>query len=242
MSKCIAIIPARFQSTRFPGKPLADIKGKPMIQHVYEKALLCKEIEDAIVATDDNRIAQVVQNFGGKVEMTSSSHQTGTDRIAEVLKKVKADIVLNIQGDEPTIHPNTLSQCVLALKNAPQADIATLKYLITKKEDVENPNIVKVVCDKNNFALYFSRHPIPYNRNNLQINYFKHIGIYAYRQDFLLKFSSLPQTIAEKCESLEQLRALENGYRIIVDLTEDHPIGIDTPEDLKKLLEGNITI
>ncbi len=242
MPKCIAVIPARFQSTRFPGKPLAIIQGKPMIQWVYEKALQCNEIEEAIVATDDSRIADVVVAFGGKVEMTSANHQTGTDRIAEVVKRNKADIILNIQGDEPTIQPNTLAQCVRALKNAPKADIATLKYLLTKEEDIKNPNIVKVVCDKNNLALYFSRYPIPYNRNNIPVSYYKHIGIYAYRYDFLLKFSDLPQTTAEKCESLEQLRALENGYRIVVEQTEDHPIGIDTPEDLETLLKGNITL
>lgn len=241
--KAIAIIPARYASTRFPGKPLVDIKGKPMIQHVYDKAISSGIFEEVIVATDDERIKKVVLDFGGKVAMTNPEHQSGTDRCGEVLLSLNQeyDVVINIQGDEPFIHIDQLNQLVNLFSN-PSTQIGTLKKKLTKIEDVHNPNVVKVVSADDKRALYFSRNPIPFARGKGlsdwldSHNYFKHLGIYGYRSEVLKELIKLPTSSLEVCESLEQLRWLQNGYSIFIDETEHESIGIDTPEDLKRIL------
>lgn len=238
----IGIIPARFASTRFPGKPLIDIMGKPMIQHVYEQSE--KAFQNVYVATDDEQIEQKVIRFGGKVVMTSTEHQSGTDRLAEALEKIESiekkqyDIVVNIQGDEPFISPDQLSLLLHAF-NDPQAQIATLIRKARFHEEILNPNIPKVVLDTNKRAIYFSRSPIPYLRNCEEsewvkkFDYFLHIGLYAYKSDVLRKITKLPQSLLEKAESLEQLRWLENNYVIKTMLTDKENIAVDTPDDLE---------
>jgi 3-deoxy-manno-octulosonate cytidylyltransferase (CMP-KDO synthetase) len=244
--KFLGVIPARYASTRFPGKPLADINGKPMIQKVYEQAL--QALEHVYVATDDKRIEDAVKSFGGKVIMTSTNHQSGTDRIAEAANiiteklKLNFDVVINIQGDEPFIQPeqiNSLKSCF----NNPSTEIATLIKKITNTDEIFDPNKVKVVTAKDNRALYFSRSPIPFVRGENQEewlnknSFFKHIGMYAYRFDSLMKVTKLEQSELELSESLEQLRWLENGYWIQTEITEHESIGIDTPEDLMRVKE-----
>lgn len=241
----VCIIPARFASTRFPGKPLALLKDKPIIQHVYERAKLSKLIEDVFVATDDDRILTAVEKFGGKAIMTSSKHPSGTDRIAEAVDKLVKDgykltkdsIIINLQGDEPLIKVEMIDQLVTIMQKG--FFIGTLAKKIDNDEEFYNPNIVKVVFDNEGFALYFSRSPIPFNRekyisgrSSADFRY-KHIGIYGYRNEILEKFVKLPQSTLEKIESLEQLRALENGIKIKVAITEYDSFGIDTPEDLE---------
>lgn len=244
--KFLGVIPARYASTRFPGKPLADINGKPMIQKVYEQVL--QALEHVYVATDDKRIEEVVKSFGGKVIMTSPNHQSGTDRIAEAAKlinlnlKFDFDVVINIQGDEPFIQPeqiNSLKSCF----NNPSTEIATLIKKITNSDEIFDPNKVKVVTAKDARALYFSRSPIPFVRGENRAEwlnnneFFKHIGMYAYRFDSLMKITQLEQSNLELSESLEQLRWLENGYWIQTEITEHESVGIDTPEDLKRVRE-----
>lgn len=241
MPQIIGIIPARFASTRFPGKPLADIGGKPMIQRVYEQCLKSSHLDQVVVATDDSRIAATVKQFGGEVSMTRPDHQSGTDRIAEVAQTMAEDtIILNIQGDEPFIDPNTIDQlAALMLQNA--APIATAAIALTDPSAIFDPNVVKVVFTNNFSALYFSRSPIPYQRNldkddwPKKGRFYKHIGIYAFRQKALQILSKAPQETLEKQESLEQLRWLALGYKIKVLLTQQESIGIDTPEDLEKI-------
>ena len=244
MATFAGIIPARFASTRFPGKPLVMIDGITMIQRVYLQA--SKVLEHVCVATDDSRIKEEVLRFGGNVVMTSVNHQSGTDRCAEamiVLQKqvnTKIDVGVNIQGDEPFIQPAQL-ESLMNCFDYPETQIATLAKPINANEEIFNPNFVKVVIGKDNRALYFSRSPIPYFRNkDKQIweqhhTYFKHLGIYAYRVQVLEELTRLPQSVLELAESLEQLRWLENGYRIMVEKTEFESIAIDTPEDLEKL-------
>jgi len=236
--KVIAVIPARYDSVRFPGKPLAKLFGTPIIQHVYKKVKETKLFDDVIVATDDKRIFDKVTEFGGKVMLTSKKHQSGTDRVAEICVKIECDIVVNVQGDEPFISKKPLEELVKAFKNE-EVEVASLMHKITS--EIDNPNYVKVVCDVNNFALYFSRSVIPFNRESKsQIpnpEYFKHIGVYAFRKEALKKFVDLPQSNLEKIEKLEQLRLLENGYKIKMVETEYTGIGIDTPEDLRKAEE-----
>jgi 3-deoxy-manno-octulosonate cytidylyltransferase (CMP-KDO synthetase) len=229
----LGVIPARYASTRFPGKPLVDIQGKPMIQRVYENVINCNIFTEVVVATDDIRIEKVVKGFGAKVVLTSTEHQSGTDRCGEVIKNLhnKFDIVVNIQGDEPMVNPLQLKELIDIFKN-PQAQIATLKSLIKNDEDITNPNVVKVVTSLGGKALYFSRSTIPFNRNNSTVSYFKHIGLYAYTMDALKKIIQLPIGNLEKIESLEQLRWLENGYNVYVAESNFNNIGIDTPEDL----------
>lgn len=229
------VIPARFAATRLPGKPLRVIAGKTMIQHVYEKAIGVKEADFAIVATDHQGIYDTVKNFGGQAIMTSPHHQTGTDRIAEVAKQIKCDIIVNVQGDEPLIKPETIALCAKPLLQDSKEVMSTLKHKLFNKNDIQNPNFVKVIADKNDYAIYFSRYAIPFARNEIGFQYYKHIGIYAYRKEFLLHYAQMPQTPLEKTESLEQLRAIENGYRIKILETEDIPVGIDTEEDLIKV-------
>lgn len=242
MSKIAIIIPARYASTRFPGKALADIDGKPMIQHVYSRCELVKDIDNVIVATDDTRVKEAVEAFGGKVVMTSLDHKSGTDRIAEVAKDLDVDIIVNVQGDEPLIEPKAIEQAIKPFYEDESVMISTLMTKINNEEEYNNPNVVKVVTDKDGFALYFSRSLIPFPRNKGQNSVYKHIGLYAYRKDFLIHLSEMEQTSLEKAESLEQLRVLENGYKIKVVETNYDTIGVDTPEDLitiKQIINTN---
>lgn len=231
----IGIIPARYASTRFPGKPLVLVNGKPMIQRVYEQATQATMLSEVIVATDDDRIADCVNKFGGKVVMTSPEHQSGTDRCAEVVAKLEnpAEVVINIQGDEPYIQPQQIDDLAKCFEN-PQTQIATLVKKLEDEEEIQKPNVVKVTRDINGFALYFSRSVIPYPRNQANV-YFKHIGIYAYRLGVLMQISTLPPSSLELAEGLEQLRWLENGYRINTVVTEVESMAVDTPEDLEKI-------
>lgn len=242
--KFIGIIPARFASTRFPGKPLADILGKPMIQRVCEQA--AKAFESVWVATDDNRIYDAVKEFGANAVMTATSHASGTDRLAEAIEKIidaentSFDVIVNIQGDEPFIQPEQLEQLKSCFTNT-DTQIATLVKLISNPDDITNPNIPKVVISTHNEALFFSRSPIPYIRGvdqNLwakKHNFYKHVGIYAYKYEILKQITALKQSPLEKAESLEQLRWLENNYRIRVAITNFETIAIDTPQDLEKI-------
>lgn len=232
----IAIIPARYASTRFPGKPLADICGKSMIQHVYERTMQAESVSRVIVATDDERIRVAVDGFGGEVAMTRDDHPSGTDRLAEVAATLDADIVVNVQGDEPMIDPVMIDQAVQPLLNDSSIVMGTLKSRIENDDDYSNPNVVKVVSDNSGFALYFSRASIPHLRDEADVKLFKHVGLYVYRRDFLLKYPQLPETSLERAEKLEQLRALEHGYRIYVAETDRQSIGVDVPEDLQKVI------
>ncbi|GAB6137338.1 3-deoxy-manno-octulosonate cytidylyltransferase [Halanaerobaculum tunisiense] len=235
--KVVAIIPARYASTRLPGKPLKEIAGQPMIQHVYERTNQANHLDQVIVATDDQRIYNQVADFGGQVRMTSSEHQTGTDRLAEVAQDLEAEIIVNVQGDEPLIRPEMIDQAVQPLVADKTLQMSTLKQLITDQAELKNPNLVKVVTDKNDFALYFSRAPIPYPGQEVKVDYYKHIGLYVYRRNFLLDYANLEPTPLEQQESLEQLRALENGYQIKVVETEHKLVGVDTPQDLEQVRE-----
>ncbi|MBF0592241.1 MAG: 3-deoxy-manno-octulosonate cytidylyltransferase [Nitrospirae bacterium] len=234
MNKAVAIIPARYGSSRFPGKPLALIHGRPMIQHVYEAASRAVSLNGVIVATDDVRIREVVEGFGGEAMMTARTHSSGTDRIAEVAQGLDADIVVNIQGDEPMLRAEMIDQCVALLADE-RASMATLKKLITNKDEIPDTNVVKVVTDAEGFALYFSRAPIPFCRDTVESLYYKHIGIYIYRREALLALREMPQCMAEMAESLEQLRALHYGYRIKVLETTVQTHAVDTPEDIRKV-------
>lgn len=233
--KILAIIPARYASTRFPGKPLVEINGKSMISLVYEQAKQVNAFSKIIIATDDERIFQHVKDFGGDAMITSADHQSGTDRCGEVIIELNEefDIVINIQGDEPFIQPAQL-ELLLTAFNDPTTEIATLAKQISTPEEIENPNLVKVVFSLDHNALYFSRSAIPYPRNRYE-NYFKHIGIYAYRSEILKQIIRLSPTPLEIAESLEQLRWLENGYKIRIVETEIETTAIDTREDLDKL-------
>ena len=237
--KFIAIIPARYASTRFPGKPLAVLGGKTVIQRVYEQ--VSKVLSEAYVATDDERIFTAVEAFGGKAIMTRTDHKSGTDRIQEAIGKIgsDADIIINVQGDEPFIQPSQI-ETLMHLFNNPETQIGTLGKPFESIEAVENPNSPKIVTDVRGFALYFSRSIIPFIRGKEHQEWFgqypflKHLGIYAYRREVLAEVTQLPQSSLEKAESLEQLRWLQNGYRIRVGLTDVETVGIDTPEDLQK--------
>lgn len=232
----VTIIPARYASTRLPGKPLLDIAGKPMIQHVVERVRQAKRIDRIIVATDDERIAAAVRSFGGEARLTAGDHPTGTDRLAEVaLTLPEADLIVNVQGDEPLIPPRAIDALAAAFTDQPELQMATLITPLTD-EEADNPAVVKVAASLDGHALYFSRSLIPYPRNRgPQTRYFKHIGVYAYRRDFLLHFARLTPTPLEQTESLEQLRALEHGYRIRLIETPFHSVGVDTPEDLQRV-------
>jgi 3-deoxy-manno-octulosonate cytidylyltransferase (CMP-KDO synthetase) len=231
----VCVIPARYSSTRLPGKPLADIAGKPMIQHVYERAILAKYPQRVIVATDHPLVYETVEQFGGEVMLTSADHPTGTDRLAEVAKQCpEVDLIINVQGDEPMIEPQVIDQLAEVFENNPDLHMATLMTQMDKSE-YHVPSAVKVITDLQGYALYFSRSLIPFPRVETSVPVFKHIGIYAYRRDFLLKYAKLAPTPLEKTESLEQLRALEHGYRIKVLETNFKSIGVDTIEDLEKV-------
>ncbi|MGA5688498.1 3-deoxy-manno-octulosonate cytidylyltransferase [Cytobacillus pseudoceanisediminis] len=232
--KVISIIPARYSSTRFPAKPLANICGKPMVQHVYERVAKSAKIDEVIVATDHEEIYSKVESFKGKAIMTSVSHNTGTDRVAEAAMKLDGDIILNVQGDEPLIQPELITLLAEEAMRNP-GSVITAKTLILDKQDIDNPNVVKVVTDLNNNALYFSRSPIPYNRSGTELNFYKHLGIYCYPNYLLNKFINLPVSLYEKHEMLEQLRLLENGINIKVVETNYNSIGVDTKEDIVKV-------
>ena len=244
----IAVIPARYGSTRFPGKSLVQIKDKPMIQWVYERTKQSHLIDRVVVATDDDRIMNAVAAFGGEAIMTSSLHQTGTDRIAEVARKMDCQIVVNVQGDEPLIHPEMIDQAIQPLLDNTAIPMGTLCKRIERRDEAVDPNVVKVVFDKDHIALYFSRAPIPWDRDKwagkrsfgemtYEHDMYKHFGLYVYRREFLLQYAQMPQTPLESFEKLEQLRALELGHRIRVVVTEHESFGVDIPDDLSKILQ-----
>ena len=235
----VCIIPSRYDSTRFPGKPLADLAGKPMIQHVYERVLKAMSVSFAAVATDDERIFAAVRAFGGRAVMTSPRHRSGTDRIAEAVETMGLrddDIVVNVQGDQPLFVPSQVDEVAGPLLQDGSIPMSTLIYRIVRDEEIAHPNAVKTVFDRNHFALYFSRATIPFVRDAARrAEYFKHHGIYAYRRHFLRTFTSLPEGILERLEALEQLRALENGYRIKVVVTSHDSVEVDTPVELERV-------
>ena len=233
---CVIIIPARFGSTRFPGKPLVKINGREMILNVYDRAKEVKNVKKVIVATDDKRIYNCVKSYGGEVEMTSSNIPSGTDRVWEVAKNLDYEIIVNLQGDEPFIKPEIIEKGIELLKNNEKIDISTPMKKIKDNNEVNNPNVVKVVFNSKNIAIYFSRSPIPfYKDDNFEKKYFKHIGLYCFRKKSLNKFVNLPQSNLEKIEKLEQLRAIESGMKIKVYETDYESIAIDTPSDLEKI-------
>lgn len=250
--KVIGVIPARYDSTRFPGKPLADILGKTMIQYVYEAASKSSLLDRVIVATDDKRIFDTCAGFGADVMMTSREHPSGSDRVAEVAEKTDGDIYVNIQGDEPLLPPANIDLAVKPLLNDDSVMMSTLKTDIENTDELFDVNVVKVVTDSEDFALYFSRLPLPFIRENgmtyhnskemleknkdLLINYCAQIGLYVFRRDFLFKFTSLSPSRLERLEKLEQLRAMENGYKIKVKYTAEPSIGVDSPADLDRII------
>ncbi len=242
-TKVVAIIPARYQSNRFRGKPLAVICGKPMIQHVYERAMASPLLSRVAVATDDERIAQAVRGFGGEVVLTRDDHVSGTDRLAEaatIMNIREQDVVVNIQGDQPLFPSDIVEQVARPLLDDPALPMSTLIYKIIRPEEIDDPNHVKTVFDRHGMALYFSRASIPHQRNPEEPQtptYYKHLGFYAYRKGFLLTFVGLPEGEWERFEKLEQLRALEYGYGIKVVLTEHDSIEVDTPADAKRVEE-----
>ena len=236
----LAIIPARFASQRFPGKVIAELAGKPLVVHTYERTIQAKRISKAVIATDDQRVVDALAPYEIEVVMTSPDHPSGTDRIAEVARTSTADIIVNVQGDEPMLDPNTIDRAVDAILADPNLNMATAKHAITNPDDIRDPNVVKVVTDKNGMALYFSRSPIPHTRDIADQSpdhpvYWLHIGLYVYRRSFLLDYAEMPPTELESLEKLEQLRALENGHKIAVVETDFKSIGVDTPEDLQRV-------
>jgi len=237
----VCVIPARYGSTRLPGKPLADVCGKPLIRWVYERACAARKVGETFVATDDRRILDAVSAFGGKALMTLGQYQSGTDRIADALRNIPCDIVVNLQGDEPLMHPDTIDQTVEVLERDPACPVATAMVKITEEKDYLSPSVVKVTFALDGRVFYFSRSPIP-SRARIGIQReisgyfgFKHLGLYVYRREALLAFPSLKPSFLEKVEQLEQLRFLENGYTIKIVETPYDSIGIDTPEDLEAL-------
>lgn len=236
--KVLCVIPARYASTRLPGKPLSMINGKPMIQRVYERAMQARLPQEVVVATDHEAVYKAVEGFGGRAMMTSPDHPSGTDRLAEVaLNYPDIDVIVNVQGDEPMIPPEVIDRLAECFDHDPELDMATLKVKM-QEEDYNNPAAVKVVTSLSGYALYFSRSLMPYPRNKPEdFNVYKHVGIYAYKRDFLLKYAAMAPTPLERAESLEQLRALENGYRIKVLESDFQGVGVDTPEDLAAVNE-----
>lgn len=235
--KVLCVIPARYASTRLPGKPLKDIAGKPMVVRVYERASQAALVNETLVATDDERIKAAVEAAGGRAMLTRADHPTGTDRLAEVAEAYpEVDLIVNVQGDEPLIEPALIDELAGQFESDEGLQMATVKTEIKEEAEQRNPNNVKVVCDRAGYALYFSRSLMPYPRKG-GCPVYKHIGIYAYRRDFLLKYAKMEPTPLEKAESLEQLRALENGFRIKVVETKASFVGVDTPEDLERVNE-----
>ncbi|RLC28759.1 MAG: 3-deoxy-manno-octulosonate cytidylyltransferase [Deltaproteobacteria bacterium] len=237
--KVYVFIPARYPSTRFPGKPLALISGKPMIQRVYERAVDCARVSEVIVATDDRRIFDCVRGFDGKVLLTDGAHASGTDRVAQAALMTgleQDDIVVNIQGDQPLFDPEIIPLLITPLEADPTIVMSTLMYRIRDGTSIQNPNHVKVVTDRQGFALYFSRHAIPYHRDFRSPGmYFKHLGVYGFRMSFLIRFTRLSEGILESAEKLEQLRALEHGFRIKVLESPVDSIEVDVPEDILRV-------
>ncbi len=238
MRNAIAVIPARFASTRFPGKVLADRTGKPLIQHVYERAKQARLVDRIIVAADDQRIVDAVEGFGGEAVMTRADHVNGTSRIAEVVPRLDGELIVNVQGDEPEIDPQVIDEAIRTLQSHPECVVSTVAAPFTADEDPANPNIVKVVVDAAGRALYFSRALIPHDRDGTgQTPPLKHVGMYVYLRDFLLAFAALEPTPLERIERLEQLRILEHGYDIAVAVAEVPYHGIDTPEQYEAFVQ-----
>jgi 3-deoxy-manno-octulosonate cytidylyltransferase (CMP-KDO synthetase) len=237
--KILGVIPARFASSRFPGKVLAKIASKTMLHHVYERANMATYLTSTIIATDDQRVYDAARGFGARVRMTRSDHLSGTDRVAEVASAENAEIIVNIQGDEPLIDPAAIDASILPMVHEPGVMMSTLKKRIEDPREIGDPNVVKVVTNREGEAIYFSRCPIPYERDGtrtkMSVPHYKHIGLYVYERDFLLGYSALPVGPLEQAERLEQLRALENGFRIRVVETEYESLGVDTPEDLQRV-------
>ncbi len=236
--RAIGVIPARWGSTRFEGKVLAPIKGKPMIQHVWERSRQSRVLDEVIVACDDEKILKAVEGFGGKAVLTSKAHASGTDRIAEAVGSIKADVIVNIQGDEPLIHYKIIDELAETLLRDKNIPMATVIKPIVRQEELADPNVVKVVVDQRFFALYFSRSVIPYTREASVAGKticYKHLGIYAYRRDFLLSFRDMPKSKLEMAEQLEQLRVLEAGFKIKTIITDMETVGVDTPADLARV-------
>jgi 3-deoxy-manno-octulosonate cytidylyltransferase (CMP-KDO synthetase) len=233
--RILGVIPARFASTRFPGKALVRIAGKTMLEHVFERASQAHYLSSLVIATDDQRIYDEARRFGAPVKMTRADHQTGTDRVAEAASTDSAQLIVNIQGDEPLIDPAAIDAAILTLTDDSDAMMSTLKKRIQDPAELDNPNVVKVVTGLDGNAIYFSRCCIPNARGNEPATWYKHIGLYVYKRDFLLNYSSLPVGPLEKAERLEQLRALENGYAIRVAETEYESLGVDTPEDFERV-------
>ncbi len=236
--KVIVVIPARYGSTRLPGKPLISLAGKPMIQRVYERAKLATRVNRVIVATDDECIVKAVDGFGGEARMTRSEHRTGTERVAEVAAREDGDVFLNVQGDEPLLDPNAIDAAVSSLLEEPQASISTVATPIKTPGDIMDPNVVKVVLDFDGNAIYFSRAPIPWVRDTaskIQVRHLKHLGLYVFQREALLEYPTLPQGELERIEQLEQLRWLENGWKIRVTEVEHDAISVDVPEDVTRV-------
>jgi 3-deoxy-manno-octulosonate cytidylyltransferase (CMP-KDO synthetase) len=236
VNEAIAVIPARFGSTRLPGKALAEIGGVPMIVRVWRQTRKARLLHRVLIATDDERIANAVVAAGGEIEMTASSHPSGTDRIAEVARRVPADLYINVQGDQPFIAPEDIDAVVKTMNAAPALSMTTLGAPIRDLDEWRNPNKVKIVCDNQGYALYFSRSPIPFLRdgNGVPVGALRHVAVYGYRRDFLLNFSALAPGSLEQTEKLEQLRAMEHGYRIRVVASAAASLEVDTPEDLER--------
>jgi 3-deoxy-manno-octulosonate cytidylyltransferase (CMP-KDO synthetase) len=243
-AKVVVVIPARYASTRLPGKPLVSLAGKPMIQRVYERAKLSKRANRVIVATDDERIVKAVEGFGGEARMTRADHRTGTERVAEVAAHEQGDVFVNVQGDEPLLDPAAVDTAVASLLEEPAASISTVATAIKTPADIMDPNVVKTVLDFDGNALYFSRAPIPWVRDTaskIQVRHWKHLGLYVFQRDALLEYPTLPQGDLERIEQLEQLRWLENGWKIRVAEVEHDAVSVDVPEDVmrvEKLLQG----
>jgi 3-deoxy-manno-octulosonate cytidylyltransferase (CMP-KDO synthetase) len=234
----VVVIPARYGSTRLPGKPLVTLAGKAMIQRVYERARMARRADRVIVATDDDRIVKAVETFGGEARMTRPDHRTGTERVAEVAAHVEGEVFVNVQGDEPLLDPGAIDAAVNALLEEPAASVATVATPIKTPADIMDPNVVKTVLDFDGNALYFSRAPIPWVRDTagkVQIRHLKHLGLYAFRRDALLEYPTLPQGDLERAEQLEQLRWLENGWKIRVAEVEHDAVSVDIPEDVARV-------
>ncbi|HXH67839.1 MAG TPA: 3-deoxy-manno-octulosonate cytidylyltransferase [Candidatus Limnocylindrales bacterium] len=236
--RVVVVIPARYASTRLPGKPLVSLAGKPMIQHVYEQARKAQTVHQVLVATDDQRIIEAVRGFGGEARMTRADHRTGTERIAEVAAHEEGDVFLNVQGDEPLVDPAAIDAAVASLLEEPPAQIATVATPIRHAGDIMDPNVVKTVLDFESNGLYFSRAPIPWVRDTQQkihVKYWKHLGLYVFQRDALLEYPTLPQGELEKIEQLEQLRWLENGWKIRVAEVQHDAVSVDVPEDVARV-------
>ena len=238
MSRVVVVIPARYGATRLPGKPLVLLAGKPMIQRVYERAKLAQRADQVIVATDDERILKAVEGFGGEARMTRTDHRTGTERVAEVAAHVAGDVFVNVQGDEPLLDPAAVDRAVSSLLEEPQAPISTVATPVKTPGDIMDPNVVKTVLDFDGNALYFSRAPIPWVRDTgskIQVRHLKHLGLYVFQRDALLEYPTLPQGELERIEQLEQLRWMENGWKIRVAEVEHDAVSVDVPADVEQV-------